>query len=1369
MAPANDNLDFSGLFKLDVLVHLDISAYTFYEVGLKKFLAFCSDKELLFFYINPQTERLERNYDWDFVDNPIHCMCFEPSGTWLLILSDNKVLLVPFLPLFTPQNAFDHKWSLSSVTVLPIPDLPKPISVVWWLTKESENVLIIGTEKGLLSFYCLESQSIVAQLKIPGEIMDLQMCFDDSLDLLILLISKNKTQHGKLILEHRSYGYNYLTQVRLQIEKEKKDGFMSYLRQLSKDKLTLLIHGGSKDDKSQSDYSLEPTEYLPFFRKRSRNWALSAQYLNGRHFLTAFELKDGTLVLESPGDDSPSRTIRPKIEKDEYIQALWSHRLVYLFKKNEVVVHSTSFSVIHGEALLGAKREFSELWSAELIGDVRRAHLMSVREPLASKEGWREPTFLCDLKLPRFSLVPCLIVTDSGAYILNTVCDPCEWLVGIMTRGGVGAEQAAAALAAPLPALLRAAADLLMSRGKVAPAEYLFSLSQSQPDLWVARLGVFGRLDKLSMYQPTGNQGLGGATITLKLLALLLKLATNNVEKHELNLKLTLLNSAKLSELSCIAAAIGLWDNLPTFSIHCGLPNLILVAVKARNDICRGALNCLLGQTCLTPFLLEEDPQWLFDYIVERSKKFDTIILKRICLWLNPLQDQLRPLIRDMKQGISSIYTTRMLQLIATFIHVACEYEARHPCPEICLEVIQNVETWKNQFAPRRSVSCGLTHWSVADDGNAKIMMTKTPIKTDIIGRVIDVACGRHHTIVLTENGVYSAGDNTYGQLGVGNCWAGGVGDTASSGGRLLHVPYQWTAPVVDIACGHYHSAAIDAGGRLYTWGWGVHGQLGHGIIDDEHSPRMVAKFQGRKVLSVGCGACHTVTLMKNGEVWACGPAIFGQLGSGNREKSSIPIRVVLPDAVEIIAAGYFHTLALTCKGQLYTWGASPQQVRAANARRTGSPNASPSDPPVDPHLVPSLVDTQNVYGRIVQIAAGWHHSCLINNMGTFYSWGLNFDGQLGSGDRKQVIIPTEVEICDDSKKSSPKTPEVEDKDFCSKALVACGGDFTVYVSDDGRVYACGNYQPASNNTVKEKTNTRVIMMKTTKRVIKIPAKDSNSKFFFKKIDRIDVMFPFNIEGSERKLIEPAHNPLVGLNDFNKKSWADDLILLLKPWISEEKLTGNLNMSAKFAFHNEMYSKCLNFLLQNLKTVPKDDCLYFNHTEIDEDPDKTDHVHNKDRFKITITNIMSKRIKEVSLYLLNEKRYPEVDFELFKTLPCCCDEFNYLPKELTPNFIINTSERNLSTKAANIIDECMSLFPVDVTLWETCFRLSKDFFIDNDLSVPDLETVLRKYMESNATTMADAIMYTNDCMQYSEILSPKFYLNMCSQVLDTWS
>lgn len=62
----------------------------------------------------------------------------------------------------------------------------------------------------------------------------------------IVKISGGKTRQWKLVLEHRSFGYNWLQQTRAQSDKEKRDSFMSYIRQLSKDKITLLIQGGSK-------------------------------------------------------------------------------------------------------------------------------------------------------------------------------------------------------------------------------------------------------------------------------------------------------------------------------------------------------------------------------------------------------------------------------------------------------------------------------------------------------------------------------------------------------------------------------------------------------------------------------------------------------------------------------------------------------------------------------------------------------------------------------------------------------------------------------------------------------------------------------------------------------------------------------------------------------------------------------------------------------------------------------------------------------------------------------------------------------------------------------------------------------------------
>lgn len=291
-------------------------------------------------------------------------------------------------------------------------------------------------------------------------------------------------------------------------------------------------------------------------------------------------------------------------------------------------------------------------------------------------------------------------------------------------------------------------------------------------------------------------------------------------------------------------------------------------------------------------------------------------------------------------------------------------------------------------------------------------------------------------------------------------------------------------------------------------------------------------------------------------------------------------------------------------------------------------------------------------------------------------------------------------------------------------------------------------------------------MLKTTKRVIKIPASRTNKSRCFWPIDRIDMG---GVDDLERTPVKPNQNPLKTMADFKKKSWPDEVILQLKPWINEESLAANHNMAAKFAFHSQKYSDCLRLLLDNLKYARQDDNIYLAHTEIrGEEAQESQQSMKKNELKIVISNIMSKRIKEISLAILNDEPYPTVDPSIYKTLPCCCDELKYLPRKVTETPIINMSNKDMSIQAANIIDKCMGIFPVDAELWETCFRLSKNYYLDNDLFVVDLENILRKYMELNASTMASAIMYSNDCVEYNKILSPKFYLNMCSGIMDAW-
>ena len=82
-------------------------------------------------------------------------------------------------------------------------------------------------------------------------------------------------------------------------------------------------------------------------------------------------------------------------------------------------------------------------------------------------------------------------------------------------------------------------------------------------------------------------------------------------------------------------------------------------------------------------------------------------------------------------------------------------------------------------------------------------------------------------------------------------------------------------ATVVAASCGGAHAAAVTLEGALFTWGFNVMLQLGHGKSvkgggeagDDEATPRRVVgkggKFMDRRVVGVSCGGQHTAVICK--------------------------------------------------------------------------------------------------------------------------------------------------------------------------------------------------------------------------------------------------------------------------------------------------------------------------------------------------------------------------------------------------------------------------------------------------------------------------------------------------------------------------
>ncbi|XP_059592296.1 PH, RCC1 and FYVE domains-containing protein 1 isoform X2 [Vitis vinifera] len=191
---------------------------------------------------------------------------------------------------------------------------------------------------------------------------------------------------------------------------------------------------------------------------------------------------------------------------------------------------------------------------------------------------------------------------------------------------------------------------------------------------------------------------------------------------------------------------------------------------------------------------------------------------------------------------------------------------------------------------------------------------------------ISNVACGEWHMAIVSTSGqLFTYGDGTFGVLGHGKL------ESISQPKEVESLSGLW---VKAAACGPWHTAAIvevradrlkfnTKGGKLFTWGDGDKGRLGHGDQERKLLPTCVAQLVDHDFVQVSCGRMLTVGLTCLGTVYTMGSAVHGQLGNPQAKDKSIAIvgGKLKDEFVKEISSGSYHVAALTSKGSLYTWG----------------------------------------------------------------------------------------------------------------------------------------------------------------------------------------------------------------------------------------------------------------------------------------------------------------------------------------------------------------------------------------------------------------------------------------------------------------
>lgn len=297
-----------------------------------------------------------------------------------------------------------------------------------------------------------------------------------------------------------------------------------------------------------------------------------------------------------------------------------------------------------------------------------------------------------------------------------------------------------------------------------------------------------------------------------------------------------------------------------------------------------------------------------------------------------------------------------------------------------------------------------------------------------------EISLGAIHTCAVTTNGgVKCWGDNSEGELGLGNrqdfwkptdfvlgldhgvagisagsfytcaklettgakCWgnnwAGQLGD-GTNNRRTSPVDVAISGQVTYIDTGDSHTCAV-AGTKVKCWGSNSNGQLGDGSSALRLTPVYVASLSNG-IKAITTGGLHACALTAAGGVKCWGNNDYGQLGDYTKIDRLSPVDVYgLTSDVIAISAGAYHTCAVKAGGGVWCWGDN-------HYGQLGNNTTSDS-------LIPDNV-TALASGAIA-VAAGYNHTCALMAGGGIKCWGDNRKGQLGDRTKLQRLKPVFV------------------------------------------------------------------------------------------------------------------------------------------------------------------------------------------------------------------------------------------------------------------------------------------------------------------------------------------------------------------------
>ncbi len=236
---------------------------------------------------------------------------------------------------------------------------------------------------------------------------------------------------------------------------------------------------------------------------------------------------------------------------------------------------------------------------------------------------------------------------------------------------------------------------------------------------------------------------------------------------------------------------------------------------------------------------------------------------------------------------------------------------------------------------------------------------------------------------------IYSWGDNSNGQLGIGN------EEKQTVPAKVNDI--KW---IKELYYNHnFHTVfALNRFGEVYSWGSNYFSQLGTGDKIDKSVPtKIIGLTNVTKIYNNDSGI---YARLSTGDVYAWGWNSYGELGIGDIKRQSIPAKVTgLANVEEIYNENQDNTIFRTKDGELYSCGRNYNYLLGIGIG--------------DEECVNTPVKISGVTG-VDEVVINSNNNIFVKTQnGEVYSWGTNKYGECGVGNTEIQKVPAKVKNID--------------------------------------------------------------------------------------------------------------------------------------------------------------------------------------------------------------------------------------------------------------------------------------------------------------------------------------------------------------------